>query len=87
MTRGGSVAGVVLAAGGSSRMGAPKALLDAAGVTFASRLVETLARGGCHPVVVVGASKGGRVAEEVERGPGELVVNPGGQGGQIGLGA
>ena len=65
-------------------MGAPKALLDAAGVTFASRLVETLARGGCHPVVVVGASKGGRVAEEVERGPGELVVNPGGLGGQIG---
>lgn len=84
MKRGGPVAGVVLAAGGSSRMGVPKALLDAGGMTFVSRLVEALARGGCHPVVVVGSSGAGGVAEEVEGGPGELVVNPGGGGGQIG---
>lgn len=65
-------------------MGVPKALLDAGGMTFASRLVETLARGGCHPVVVVGSSGAGGLAEEVERGSGELIVNPGGAGGQIG---
>ena len=65
-------------------MGVPKALLDTGGMTFASRLVETLSRAGCHPVVVVGSSPSGELADEVERGPGELVVNPGGHGGQIG---
>lgn len=65
-------------------MGAAKALLDAGGTTFVSRLAETLARGGCRPVVVVGPSGAGKLAEEVELGPGELVVNPGGRGGQIG---
>lgn len=79
-----SVAGVVLAAGASTRMGVPKPLVDAGGMTFAARLVDTLARGGCNPVVVVGASGAGAVADEVMRGPGVLVVNPGGRGGQIG---
>lgn len=78
------MAGVVLAAGGSSRMGVPKALLDVGGMTFVSRLVQALVRGGCHPVVVVGSSGAGGLAEEVERGPAALVVNPGGRGGQIG---
>lgn len=81
---GGSVAGVVLAAGASARMRVPKALLDAGGVTFVARLVETFAAGGCEPVVVVGASGTGALAEEVGRGPGALVVNPDGRGGQIG---
>ena len=65
-------------------MGVPKALLDAGGTTFVSRLAKTLAGGGCHPVVVVVPSGTGRLAEEVEGGPAELVVNPGGRGGQIG---
>ncbi len=82
--RAASVAGVVLAAGSSVRMGVPKPLLDAGGRTFAARLVDTLARGGCDPVVVVGASGGGALAEEVVRGHGALVVNPDGRGGQIG---
>lgn len=84
MRRPGSVAGIVLAAGVSSRMGAPKPLLDAGGMTFAARLVATLAEGGCDPVVVVGASGSGALAEEVDRGHAVLVVNPGGRGGQIG---
>lgn len=82
--RSASVAGVVLAAGASARMGVPKPLLDAGGMTFAARLVDVLARGGCDPVVVVAASGGGALADEVVRGPGVLVVNPGGRGGQIG---
>ena len=82
--RAASVAGVVLAAGASTRMGVPKPLLDAGGKTFAARLVDALARGGCDPVVVVGASGAGTLADEVVRSPGLLVVNPGGRGGQIG---
>jgi molybdenum cofactor cytidylyltransferase len=46
-------AGVVLAAGRSSRMGSPKALLTLEGRTFLSRVVDALFEGGCDPVVVV----------------------------------
>ena len=78
------VAGIVLAAGASERMGRPKALLDAGGMTFVARLVEAMSQGGCDPVVVVAAGDGGELAAEVRRGGGVLVVNPGGRGGQIG---
>lgn len=77
-------AGIVLAAGASSRMGDPKALLDAGGSTFTARLVATLREGGCAPVVVVAAGEAGEVAAEVARCRARLVVNPGGEGGQIG---
>lgn len=80
----GPVAGAILAAGSSTRMGTPKALLDAGGATFVARLTDTLLRGGCASVVVVAASAAGPVAVEVARGPARLVVNPGGEGGQLG---
>ena len=49
------VPGVILAAGASSRMGRPKALLPTAtpGETFLSRLVGALAGGGLDDVVIV----------------------------------
>jgi len=77
-------AGIVLAAGASSRMGGPKALLDAGGDTFTARLVTTLREGGCAPVIVVAASQAGEVAAEANRCATRVVVNPGGEGGQIG---
>lgn len=77
-------AGIVLAAGASSRMGGPKALLDAGGATFTARLVATLREGGCAPVIVVAASEAGRVAAEADGCGARLVVNPDGEGGQIG---
>ncbi|WP_311931763.1 nucleotidyltransferase family protein [Microbispora sp. H11081] len=49
----GQVAGVLLAAGGGSRMGTPKALVEFAGERLADRGVRLLAEGGCRPVVVV----------------------------------
>ncbi len=46
------IAGIILAAGASSRMGSPKALLDYRGETFIQRLVRVLSAV-CDPVIVV----------------------------------
>jgi molybdenum cofactor cytidylyltransferase len=46
------IAGIILAAGASSRMGTPKALLDYRGETFMGRLVRVLGTS-CSPVIVV----------------------------------
>lgn len=79
-----TVAGLVLAAGASCRMGRTKALLDANGATFVSRLVATLAQGGCNPVAVVARSYRGALADEVMSGDAQLVINAAGEGGQLG---
>lgn len=72
------VAGIVLAAGRSSRMGTAKPLLELDGETFLERAIETLEAGGCEPVVVVlgdGESRG--PAGEIARASGARVVeNP-----------
>jgi molybdenum cofactor cytidylyltransferase len=47
------VDGIVLAAGRSTRMGAPKPLLKIDGETFLERAVRTLRGGGCRNVVAV----------------------------------
>jgi len=47
-----SYAGIILAAGVSSRMGSPKALLEFRGETFLDRLIGSLAAY-CSPVIVV----------------------------------
>jgi CTP:molybdopterin cytidylyltransferase MocA len=67
-------AGLVLAAGGGSRYGAPKALVRLHGRLLVERAVELLTDGGCDPVLVVL----GAAADEV-RNATELpavVVNP-----------
>lgn len=65
-------------------MGTAKALLDAGGMTFVGRLVQTLASAGCDPVLVVAPARTGGVADEAGRTGARLVVNPDGAGGQIG---
>jgi CTP:molybdopterin cytidylyltransferase MocA len=47
------VAGVLLAAGGGSRLGRPKALVELGGRTLAERGVDLLTAGGADPVLVV----------------------------------
>ena len=47
------IAGIVLAAGRSQRMGRPKALLEIEGVSFLARAIGTLRAGGCDDVVAV----------------------------------
>jgi CTP:molybdopterin cytidylyltransferase MocA len=49
----GRVAGILLAAGDGSRLGRPKALIEVAGRSLASRGVATLRHGGTDPVLVV----------------------------------
>jgi nicotine blue oxidoreductase len=67
------VAGLVLAAGGGSRMGRPKALLRLRGELLVERACRLLADGGCAPVLAVL----GAAADEVPALPGVTTVrNP-----------
>lgn len=75
------VAGIVLAAGASQRMGTPKALLVLDGVPFVSRVVSALHEGGVAAVVVVTRAE---LASAVAAQVGEracVVVNPRPEGG------
>jgi CTP:molybdopterin cytidylyltransferase MocA len=86
MTTDRRVAGILLAAGGGSRFGAPKALVEFGGERLVDRGVRLLRDGGCDPVIVVL----GAAAADV---PGATVVhNPDWAGGmgsslRVGLGA
>jgi molybdenum cofactor cytidylyltransferase len=73
------IAGIILAAGASSRMGTPKALLDFRGETFLERLRRVLG-GVCDPVIVV---LGYNAQEIRERTQGRFVVNPDPSRGQL----
>lgn len=53
MTNAKTVDGIVLAAGASTRMGEPKALLQVGGTTFLERAIHLLREAGCRYVVAV----------------------------------
>jgi molybdenum cofactor cytidylyltransferase len=61
-----SVAGLILAAGESSRMGSPKALLDFRGETFLDHLIGLFSEF-CAPVVVVVGCEAERIRSGVRR--------------------
>ncbi len=67
--------GVVLAAGRSARMGAPKPLLRIDGRSFLGRAVEALREGGCRSVVVVAPATPSVIAEEAIAVGAHVVVN------------
>jgi nicotine blue oxidoreductase len=74
------IAGIVLAAGCSRRMGEPKAFLQLGGSTFLERAVAALRDGGCGAVFVVAGDPGDETARaiaEAARGLGaQVTVNP-----------
>jgi nicotine blue oxidoreductase len=68
---GAAVAGLLLAAGGGSRLGMPKALVEFEGERLADRGVRLLAEGGCRPVLIVlGAADVPVAGAVVVRNPG-----------------
>jgi molybdenum cofactor cytidylyltransferase len=74
------IAGVVLAAGRSRRMGEPKPLLRWEGESFLARVVRVLRQGGCAEVVVVTGPEGEavprRIAAEARAAGARTAVNP-----------
>jgi nicotine blue oxidoreductase len=72
------VAGLVLAAGGGSRYGSPKALVRLRGRLLVERAADLLAAGGCDPVVVVLGAAADEVlaAARLPRTGVRTVVNP-----------
>ncbi len=71
-----SVAGVLLAAGGSTRLGRPKQLLAYRGQTLVRQAAETALAGGLDPLVVVLGAHAPLVRREVADLPVAIVENP-----------
>lgn len=76
------VAGIVLAAGGSSRYGQPKALLDWHGRSFVRAVAETAIQSGLSPVVVVTGANAEQVQAAVRDLPVIIAQNQDWQSGQ-----
>jgi molybdenum cofactor cytidylyltransferase len=76
------VAGIILAAGGSSRFGEPKPLLDWYGKPFIRRVAETALAAGLSPVVIVTGAHAQQVEAAVSDLPVLLVRNEDWQNGQ-----
>lgn len=75
----GPPAGVLLAAGGGSRFGGPKALVTFHGELLVHRGIRLLVAGGCDPVVVVVGAQGDQVTAAVEAIRG-VTLDPRGEG-------
>ncbi|HTS78997.1 MAG TPA: nucleotidyltransferase family protein [Myxococcaceae bacterium] len=76
MDRRDSVAGVVLAAGTSTRMGQNKLLLQIGGQSVLRRAVHTALAAGLDPVLVVLGHESDRACAELGDLPCEVVLNP-----------
>ncbi len=71
------IAGLVLAAGGGSRFGGPKALAVLRGRPLAERAVALLREGGCSPVHIVLGAQAQRAMASLDLGDAVAVTNPG----------
>jgi molybdenum cofactor cytidylyltransferase len=76
------IAGLILAAGESSRMGTPKATLAYRGRTFLEWIVETLRSAGLERIVVVLGHRAEEIQPRVKMEAIEVVINPDYRSGQ-----
>jgi len=76
------IAGLILAAGESSRMGTPKATLAYRGHTFLELIVQTLREGGLERIVVVLGHQAEDIQQQVKLEAAQVVVNPDYRSGQ-----
>lgn len=76
------VAGVILAAGGSQRLGRPKQLLDWQGRPFIVKVAQNALEAGLRPLIVVTGAESEAVGAAVAGLPVTLVHNPEWQAGQ-----
>lgn len=76
--------GVIPCSGSSIRMGTPKALLDAGGLTFVERVIHAHRAGGCSRVLVALPTLDGPVAARAVEAGARVVKNPSPADGPIG---
>jgi molybdenum cofactor cytidylyltransferase len=78
------IAAVILAAGRSSRMGRPKALLPhRSGETFVAHLIRQARLAGLTDILVIGREDDDALRVEVARADGTYIVNPEPERGQL----
>jgi molybdenum cofactor cytidylyltransferase len=77
------IVAVVLAAGESSRMGRPKALLPIAGQTFIERIVAALGRAGLEKIIVVLGHDAEAMRQKIAHLPVTILVNADYKKGQL----
>lgn len=75
-----SIAGIILAAGASRRMGQPKQLLHVNGQSMVNRTAEIAQQAGCEPVIVVLGAHRDLIAPQLSREV-HTVFNPDWEGG------
>lgn len=70
------IGAIILAAGGSSRLGQPKQLLRFHGQSLIRRVTEAAVEADCSPIVIVTGTKPDSIVLELETLPALFVANP-----------
>ena len=69
------VAAIILAAGGSSRFGRPKQLVEFDGISLVQRAIKAASEGGCRAIVVVTGSDSQQIAAKIVQSDVSTVEN------------
>lgn len=77
------IAGVILSAGESSRMGQPKALLPIGGQTFIEKIVGALREAGLQNIIVILGHDAEAMRQKIAHLPVTILVNPDYRKGQL----